>query len=470
MSRLSGPFCCRLEHSLLFFQRFLNVVQSLIKMGHHASKLQKLKRGSVRSSEYRHIREFSKYNSLDANAVIDTDEFEQVSLLWFAVRHNDVELAKLLLAAGARVNQASGNLHMTPLHMASYSLNKEMITLLLSNGAFTNVLDRWNYSPIMYVAVNYEPNAVAELFALLIDAGCDVNFGATLSGDCAEAIFQEVGEREVLKSFTESVTYVKEPLGAVSGTALHLVAQNPHLPDDCIELLLQANADVNLRNLHGQVPLMVAILDTYYDYHPNVKSHAVLLLDEGTDVNQTDNRGWNCFHYAAQRGNTTCMELLFKRGCDCNALSHDKVSPLWLLLIDGWLEAARFLICNGCDLDTSLLSTTILSINSNADVCRYGPMLPLEFALCNKYYSLASLMLRADCELAHAVIVEDDNDSRQRDFRRCLHEMKQSKMCVARLKNICRSVIRNSIQCGIVFKCRTLGLPPALCDFVGLLD
>ncbi|ELU14969.1 hypothetical protein CAPTEDRAFT_78368, partial [Capitella teleta] len=80
-------------------------------------------------------------------------------------------------------------------------------------------------------------------------------------------------------------------------------------------------------------------------------SHAQLLLSVGADPNARDRRGWSCFHYAAQRGSISGMELLLSANGDCNLSSHVGESPLWLLLVCGWREASEYLIRSGCDVD-----------------------------------------------------------------------------------------------------------------------
>ena len=80
------------------------------------------------------------------------------------------------------------------------------------------------------------------LFTLLIAAGCDVNFGATLDsqGRVHNTCSTELQPQLQGEDGAAHVTHVKEPMGVVSGTALHLVAQNPHLNNSCMQLLLEA--------------------------------------------------------------------------------------------------------------------------------------------------------------------------------------------------------------------------------------
>ena len=211
---------------------------------------------------------------------------------------------------------------MTPLLIAAHNHDAEMVRLLLESGSCPDVMDKWNYTPLMYAAIHNEPDVVELLFRALIEGKCDVNFGATLT-NASENNIENTNILDINACSENSyITYVREPLGVVSGTALHLAVQNPYLPSDVIETLLRAGSDVNARNLYGQTPIIGAMLDIYYDYHSNIQSHTELLLKCGADANVPDIRGWTPFHYAAQRGSISCIELLLKAGGDSNSFTR----------------------------------------------------------------------------------------------------------------------------------------------------
>merc|ERR1712038_1915714 len=107
---------------------------------------------------------------------------------------------------------------------------------------------------------------------------------------------------------------MREPLGATSGTALHLATQNPHLSADTLQILLSAGASVNAQNIYGQTPLVGALVDVFYDYHSNIKTHTELLIDSGADLSLQDVRGWSPLHYSCQRGNMNSMRALLMAG------------------------------------------------------------------------------------------------------------------------------------------------------------
>lgn len=96
--------------------------------------------------------------------------------LIFAITWNDIPFIKLLLKKGANVNHRIRNSYRqyseyynedTPLHVAAYQGNTEVVQLLLKNGAMVNTLNRFGYSPL-YFAVD---NDRLDLIELLLQAG-----------------------------------------------------------------------------------------------------------------------------------------------------------------------------------------------------------------------------------------------------------------------------------------------------------
>lgn len=442
-------------------------------MGQHKSKVLHIS-GSSKSLTAANL------TTQDVNCLIDTDDYQCVTPLWLAVRYNDLDLVEQLIQAEAKVNHQCGSLKMTPLHIAVYNHNTEIVTKLIEAGANPNIMDHWNYTPLMYAAIYYDPYTVEALFRLLIDNGCTVNFGATRNkaGDLEHwGVNIDIPD---LQSSYEGIyiTYVREPMGPTSGTALHLAVQNPYLSSEALSMLLSAGAIVDKRNIYGQTPMMCAMLDIYYDYHSEVKNHAEMLIKHGTDLNAQDIRGWTCFHYAAQRGQVTCMELLLKNGADCNVASHCDETPLWLLLGNGWHDGASYLITNGCDINRPIKSTVVLSFNQNIDICRYGEILPVEFAICNRYYDVAKLLLRCGCDIdentwlgaPEAHKLSTTLQTKSDEFLQFVVEFFTYKKVLPSLRDCCRHVIRSNLKQGISLKLDQIPLPQQIRDFICFRD
>lgn len=65
-----------------------------------------------------------------------------------ATEKHSLALAEVLLSGGADPNIRSGPMSYTPLHIAAFSLDKELIKLLIDNGAHTDTVDRLGDTPI----------------------------------------------------------------------------------------------------------------------------------------------------------------------------------------------------------------------------------------------------------------------------------------------------------------------------------
>lgn len=101
----------------------------------------------------------------DVERVIDEDS--NYRLLEYACDHNQLEVCRLLIAAGASVNGANGD--MTPLMMAHHEL---MTKLLIDAGADVNARDTDGKTPLFY-AENIKQ------YQLLLQAGADINAADT---------------------------------------------------------------------------------------------------------------------------------------------------------------------------------------------------------------------------------------------------------------------------------------------------
>ncbi|CAD8148758.1 unnamed protein product [Paramecium octaurelia] len=81
----------------------------------------------------------------------DTEQYDQYgnTPLYYSAKYGDVQMIKLLLKAGADVNQKCSNDN-TPLHMAFQSGNKQIIIDFLNKGGDLNVINKDNCTPLAF--------------------------------------------------------------------------------------------------------------------------------------------------------------------------------------------------------------------------------------------------------------------------------------------------------------------------------
>ena len=137
-------------------------------------------------------------------------------------------------------------------------------------------------------------------------------------------------------------------------TALHAAAANGNL--EIVELLIERGADVNLKDIHGRVPMFVALAEhqpevaarlAEADTNPNVRTvdGSTLLvaavraeevqlvqwaLDHGTDVNaiRPEKNNATALILAARKGNAEIVSLLLAAGADPDVANHEGETAL----------------------------------------------------------------------------------------------------------------------------------------------
>lgn len=108
------------------------------------------------------------------------------------------------------------------------------------------------------------------------------------------------------------------------------------------ELLLnQKSIDVDLSNLNGETPLMMASIAGDL---PVVKK---LVLEKKAKV---DHIGWTPLHYACAKGQVEVAQFLVANGADVNARSLNGTTPLMMAAQSGNEILIKFLLDKGADI------------------------------------------------------------------------------------------------------------------------
>eukprot|EP00928_Gymnodinium_smaydae_P038698 TRINITY_DN26634_c0_g1_i1.p1 TRINITY_DN26634_c0_g1~~TRINITY_DN26634_c0_g1_i1.p1 ORF type:complete len:2686 (+),score=507.28 TRINITY_DN26634_c0_g1_i1:210-8060(+) len=123
-------------------------------------------------------------------------------------------------------------------------------------------------------------------------------------------------------------------------SAMHLAASECHL--DTLNVLIEARADVSVRDRWGSTPLQDALTNGFM-------GGAKLLYSHGAELGLEDPSGVLC-NYASE-GNTTKMQELLDFGVDMNAGDYDKRTAIHLSASEGKLPVVAYLACCKADVN-----------------------------------------------------------------------------------------------------------------------
>ena len=105
--------------------------------------------------------------ALGANIDWQNEDNYNYTPLHVAVREGSVEIARMLIDAGADLDVQDTWGSQTPLHVAAINERVEIARMLIGAGADVNVQDDYGWTPLHYAA----NNGSVEIAKMLIDAG-----------------------------------------------------------------------------------------------------------------------------------------------------------------------------------------------------------------------------------------------------------------------------------------------------------
>jgi membrane protease YdiL (CAAX protease family) len=102
-------------------------------------------------------------------------------------------------------------------------------------------------------------------------------------------------------------------------TALEEAAQRPN--PEMVRFLLEKGANPNVKDSHGETPLIVA---TEQNQLQNMK----LLISKGANINSRNNRGFTALRSAAEYNRLEAARFLIDSGADLNLTDNEEKTPL----------------------------------------------------------------------------------------------------------------------------------------------
>jgi ankyrin repeat protein len=256
--------------------------------------------------------------ALARKADVNEPQVDGSTALHWAVERDDLEMADLLIRAGARVTAATRE-GVTPLQLAAINGSAQMLTRLLKAGADPNApLTAANDTALMMAARTGRVDAIG----VLLEAAAKVNVKESWGGTtplmwavseghagAARALIGAGADVNARSNYVaaangrgfEGRTPVADKADAkveefASGwlTPLMLAAREGSV--ELAGILVDASADVNARSGDGKTALALAIFNGNYDV-------ASLLIDRKADVNIPDAQRFTPLFWAVDRRN-----------------------------------------------------------------------------------------------------------------------------------------------------------------------
>jgi ankyrin repeat protein len=235
--------------------------------------------------------------------------------LLFAAREGRLEIARLLVAAGANVNAIAGD-GKNPLGMAIYNGSFELASWLIDNGADVNHPDAEGFTPLFWAVdrrnMEWNPGfpwTVADdpfpLVRKLLDSGANPN------------------------AFVNNTPRSRRNFGGSPRTLFATAIMRAAYSGDVqlVRLLLSYGADPSIRNSDNEGTLLAAAGYAWIDGYSQGRSTEErlqtikLLVELGLDVNWACDHGITPLMMAANFGKVEIIQYLVDQGADLSA--HD---------------------------------------------------------------------------------------------------------------------------------------------------
>jgi len=255
-----------------------------------------------------------------------------MSPLMYAAREGKIDAARLLLDAGANVNEVDKN-DISPLFMAISNNHPDMARFLIDKGANINAKDWYGRTPL-FAAVEMrnadmdyrtfellqspeDRKAMLDFIKLLLEKGVDPNIQVTEVPPLRSWMYL-LGGSLAWVDFTGQTPFL---LASLSGDV------------STMRLLLEYKADPKIATYGGTTPLMAAsgvnwvFSQTYSEGEPALLEAVKLCVELGMDVNAKNSMGLTALMGAANRGSDSIIEYLVSKGAKLDAKDNVGRTP-----------------------------------------------------------------------------------------------------------------------------------------------
>jgi uncharacterized protein len=250
-----------------------------------------------------------------------------------AAMHGDRLAARAAIARGADVNRARAD-GVTALHWAVDQDDLELADLLLGAGAHVAARTREGVMPLQLAATN----GSAAMLDRLIRAGADPNAVLTPTGDTALMLAARTGTSGAVRILLDAGADVNAAETWGGTTPLMWAVSEGHL--DVARVLVAAGADVNARSYY-----VAAANGRGFEGRTPVAARTDSRIEDFAS-------GWlTPLMFAAREGHLELARLLVGAGADIDAQAGDSKTALVLAIFNGNYDLASFLVERGADVN-----------------------------------------------------------------------------------------------------------------------
>ncbi|XP_078658638.1 ankyrin repeat domain-containing protein 17-like isoform X5 [Branchiostoma floridae x Branchiostoma belcheri] len=367
----------------------------------------------------------------EGRSVHETNE-EGESLLSLACSAGYYELAQVLLAMHANVEDRGLKGDCTPLMEAASGGYTDIVKLLIAHGADVN--SRSSTALTYACAGGYE-----DVVRILLEAGARIE-DHNENGHTPLMEASSAGHVGVARLLLERGAGINTHSNEFKESALTLACYKGHL--DMVRFLLEAGADQEHKTDEMHTALMEASMDGHVEVARLLLDHgaqvnmptdsfespltlaacgghvelANLLIERGANLEEVNDEGYTPLMEAAREGHEEMVALLLSQGANINAQTEEtQETALTLACCGGFLEVSDFLIKAGADMELGC-STPLMEAaqEGHLELVKYliqaGASIhaqtatgdtALTYACENGHTDVADILLQAGAELEH---------------------------------------------------------------------
>ncbi|XP_015425098.1 PREDICTED: ankyrin repeat and KH domain-containing protein 1 isoform X9 [Myotis davidii] len=312
-----------------------------------------------------------------------------------------LDIVKLLLLHDANVNSqsATGN---TALTYACAGGFVDIVKVLLNEGANIEDHNENGHTPLMEAA----SAGHVEVARVLLDHGAGINTHSNEFKESALTLACYKGHLDMVRFLLDAGADQEHKTDEMH-TALMEACMDGHV--EVARLLLDSGAQVNMPADSFESPLTLAACGGHVEL-------AALLIERGANLEEVNDEGYTPLMEAAREGHEEMVALLLAQGANINAQTEEtQETALTLACCGGFSEVADFLIKAGADIElgcsTPLMEASqeghlelvkyLLAAGANVHATTATGDTALTYACENGHTDVADVLLQAGADLEH---------------------------------------------------------------------